>query len=157
MLNRLHLLFLFCLVSFCVSAQMIRLQKNGTLKTIELHLHEKYSILYKSDAGLVSYKGKASDYDFPYLVLKRKSDTIVIDVRKIEEIRFTSDVLPLCYIGIFLNTDLSIALFSDAVTNSVTHSNYKELSLILIPTSITYLLIKAAYRKLNTKTEWHFY
>jgi len=164
MRNKLFFILLFCLFSFRVNAQVTRLQraqiiplqKNGTLKTYKLSHNKKLSLIYKSDTGLISYKGKISNYKFPYLSLKRKADTIIIDVRKIEEIRFTSPHLVSHYIAAFLTANLTIGLISNVIVEDF-GTSYLQFFYAIIPTTLAYICINTGYRKFNTKTEWSFY
>src|SRR6185312_3220201 len=89
-------------LSYGIDAQIVTLQKNNSLKTTILDPSKRISLDYKSDSCLIVYKGRINDYMFPYLVLRRKNDTLVLDVRRIERMRFTSNTLSLNYIGIFL-------------------------------------------------------
>ena len=109
-------------------------------------MHKNISIQYKTDTGIVSFKGKTSDYEFPYLVLKRKNDSIVIDVRRIEKIRFASSTITLNYVGAVITANITITLIANRL-----------IEFAIIPATLSFVLIASAHRKLNTKTEWHFY
>ena len=155
MRNKLHFLLSFCILSFFANAQIIRLQKNATLNAVELKHNKKISLIYKSDKGLVSFKGKVYNYKFPFLYIKNKKDTLVIDVRKVEEIKFTSPNIALYYIGAFLPAVITIGLISGGMFVDGGYSI--STAFAIIPGSLTYLIIKSGHRKLNTKTEWSFY
>ena len=146
MLNKLLLLFAFILFSYCVNSQTLKLQKNGKFRTLQLHLPKRILIVYKIDSTVISQRGKAFKYMFPYLYLKHGKDTLVTDVRKIEELKFFPSVAPLYYAGAYFAAGLTIGLALNW-----------ELQFAVIPLALTYLLIGNAHRNLDTKTKWSFY
>ena len=82
-------------------------------------------------------------------MLKRKKDTLVLDVRKMEELRYTSPAIVMNYIGVFVTGDITIGLLATGVGS--------EPVFAVIPALLTFLLIKDAHRKLDTRTKWSFY
>lgn len=134
----------------------ITIQKNGTLRLVQIPLRKKITIKYSTDTGIFEMKFKPISYQFPYLHIKNLTDTLVLDVRKIEILKCTSDNFGLNILAMvwpcsaFSGTQLYVAY-------DVTHLRYFRIGLGLLPLPIAYLLTQNAFRKYNTKTEWSFY
>lgn len=134
----------------------ISIQKNGTLRLVQIPIRKKISIKYRTDTGIFELKFKPISYQFPYLYIKNSTDTLVLDVRKIEQLNCTSNNYSLNILAMVWPCSVASGTLLYKAYD-VTHLRYFNIGLGLLPLPIAYLFAKNAFRKYNTKTEWSFY
>jgi len=159
MLSKIICVLGFFFMAFATNAQFIKLTKNGTMTTKKLKLPKAIQIEYRKDSSLIYFSGKAFKYEFPYLFIVKRKDTLVVDVRRVERISFISPYSYVNYLMAFIPTVLTVGLASEALFgNYYTHTiQYDELLFSLYPGAMSFLLINGTFKNLNTKTEWSFY
>ena len=154
MLSKLHLFFLFVLFSVFAEAQNIRLQKNETLKKREIKLCKGILIEYSNAGTMKIVSGKAFRYEFPFLFLKTKSDTLQVDVRNIKSIGIHHQLEALNVTGAILAPFITTLFLLD-IASGVAFPLEK---ILFLPGGVlSYYCIKAWPHRYNTETEWSFY
>jgi len=92
--------------------------------------------------------------------LKIKNDTLEFDVRRIEEIRYSSPSITLNYSLAVVSADITLLFLAEGILfnkNFTLATGYGELYSTIIFGAITYGIIRVGYIKLDTKTKWSFY
>jgi hypothetical protein len=155
MLNK--FLFFILLTSCCfnLNGQTITLEKNNSLDKIKIKLPKNLILKYQTDSGLIKIKGNVLKYQFPYLTVLKKNDTLKIDVKSISLVRVHSNfTTSLLYTGSFVTSLLSFAFFMDAGQSG-------DVLVYLIASAsfvkLTSYQLKSANKIYNTKTKWSFY
>jgi len=155
MLNK--FLFFILLTSCCfnLNGQTITLEKNNSLDKIKIKLPKNLILKYQTDSGLIKIKGTVLKYQFPYLTVLKKNDTLKIDVKSISLVRVHSNfTTSLLYTGSFVTSLLSFAFFMDAGQSG-------DVLVYLIASAsfvkLTSYQLKSANKIYNTKTKWSFY
>lgn len=156
MRSKIVILFMIICLSINSKAQYINLQKNGSLRTIRISIQKKIKVEYVTEKGKQCYKGMAYKYEYPYLYFKIKRDTILLDVRRIEKIKISSNTQYFNYILCYIPISISVALINEGFLN-YGRIHIAEAAGSIIPIGITYLLIESAIKDYNTKTKWSFY
>lgn len=157
MQNKLFLFFVLISFSSIGNAQIIGLQKNGTDRLFQFRLPKLISFDYQTDSGVTNIEANAVKYEFPFMELRNKQNSIQIDVRKINKLKYKSRIAGLYYLGAFTTSLFSITVI---VTTLIDHSNATEvasmLTLACFPASLSYIQLYLADRKFNTKKKWSF-
>jgi hypothetical protein len=122
-----------------LNAQQIVLKKNGTLN-------------YLTDSSLNNFKAKVIVYEFPNMTVRVKKDTFVIDVRKITEVKYTSDAVVFYYGTSAVISILFLPMFFISIHEKIYEAAFASAG---IPTG-AYFLAKQGKRTFNTKNEWRF-
>ncbi|MEI7978708.1 MAG: hypothetical protein WCI53_07670 [Bacteroidota bacterium] len=155
MLNK--FLFFILLTSCCfnLNGQTITLEKNNSLDKIKIKIPKNLILKYQTDSGLIKIKGNVLKYQFPYLTVLKKNDTLKIDVKSISLVRVHSNfTTSLLYTGSFVTSLLSFAFFMDAGQSG-------DVLVYLIASAsfvkLTSYQFKSANKIYNTKTKWSFY
>lgn len=151
------LLFFILILSTTLIAQNIKLQKNGYNETFEIKISKKITIKYKKDTSIITLTERAFKYEFPYIYFKNEHDTLKIDVRNIETLSLKSPYIYCNYTGLFFTGNLSLLIIAAGFKRPNFYASMQSFVGSLIPISLSYLLIKDAHKKYNTKTEWSFY
>jgi hypothetical protein len=133
------------------------LHKNGYFKITEITISKKIDIKYYMNDSIIALKGIAYKYVFPFIYLKNKNDSFVIDVRTIEEINCKSSFFYMKCFGVFLTGSISILVLTASLKRPNISSSLEFLGGSLIPITFSYLLYNDAFKKYNTKTDWSFY
>lgn len=92
--------------------------------------------------------------------MKIKNDTLEFDVRRIEEIRYSSPSITLNYSLAVVSADITLLFLAEGILfnkNFTLATGYGELYSTIIFGAITYGIIRVGYIKLDTKTKWSFY
>jgi hypothetical protein len=155
MLNKLLFFILFTSNCFILNGQTITLEKNNSLDKIEIKIPKKLIFKYQTDSGLIKIKGNVLKYQFPYLTVLKKNDTLKIDVKSISLVKIHSNyTTSLLYTGSFLTSLLSFAFFMDAGQSG-------DVLVYLIASAsfgkLTSYQLKSVNKIYNTKTKWSFY
>jgi hypothetical protein len=162
MVSRYVILAMLLLMSLGLLAQRdssvnIRMQKNNTFRSTRIKVTKKMKITFVTDSGKANYSGRAFKYKFPYLYFKRPNDTLIVDVRTIEELRCTAENYMFNFLGVVYPLG---ALSGKLIDKASSYDNMgQRLGFFLpalLPLPLMYVLIDNAFRNYNTKTVWSF-
>jgi hypothetical protein len=135
-----------------INAQIIVLKKNGTLKKYTIELPNKMKVKYQTDAVEMNFKAKVVGYKFPNMEILVKKDTLTIDVRKIMEVKYTSDAVVFYYGTAFVISFLFLPMFFISIHEKIFDAAIVAAGLV----TGAYFIAKQGKRTFNTKTEWRF-
>jgi hypothetical protein len=150
MRNKIILFLAFSMISFCMSAQNIQMQKNGTIKKKEIKLPKRLIIEYKDSGIIKSANGKVFRYKFPYLFMKTKNDTLKVDVRNI--ITLAHYHIPGRVFALIITPLAALASTTDVVNGSPV-----ETILVVACGVIFYETLHSLPLKFGTEENWSFY
>ena len=157
MLNKFLFLIILIVISDCVIAQHVYLQKNNSNQTLKIKLPKKVAVKYLIDSTIQDIEANAIAYNFPNLIITLENDTFSLKVQKILSINYSPTLALGYYVLMF-----PVTLFGCAFTG-VAIVDPKE-SGIVVPFIMgasllcyDYFLFTHANRKLNTEDIWSFY
>lgn len=156
MRNKLSPLIVFIAFSISLQGQSLRLQENGTFNSISIKPAKSMALSYELDSIVSYYHGKTINYQFPFLTLVNGKDTLILDVRNITELRFTSSIAVIYYLGMAITGITTIGLLASSLENHY-RPQYAELFFAGCTATLTIVQFNATYRTINTKTKWSFY
>lgn len=162
MVSRYVILAMLLLMSLGLLAQRdssvnIRMQKNNTFRSARIKVTKKMKITFVTDSGKVNYAGRAFKYEFPYLYFKRPNDTLIVDVRKIEQLKCTAEnYIANFLVAIYPFGVLSGVFIDKALTPNEPYKRVFFITMAVLPIPLMYLLIDNAFRNYNTKSVWSF-
>ena len=135
-----------------LNAQQIVLKKNGTLNRYTIDLPNKLKVKYLTDSSLNNFKAKVIVYEFPNMTVRVKKDTFIIDVKKITEVKYTSDAV-VFYCGTSaIVSILCLPIFIISIHEKIYEAAFASAGLL----TGSYFLAKQGKRTFNTKNEWRF-
>ena len=135
-----------------LNAQQIVLKKNGTLNRYTIDLPNKLKVKYLTDSSLNNFKAKVIVYEFPNMTVRVKKDTFVIDVRKITEVKYTSDAVVFYYGTSAVISILFLPMFFISIHEKIYEAAFASAGIL----TGAYFLAKQGKRTFNTKNEWRF-
>lgn len=148
--NLVLLALLFCYSM--VNAQQIVLKKNGTLNRYTIDLPNKLKVKYLKDSSINNFKAKVIAYEFPNMTVRVKKDTFIIDVRKITEVKYTSDAVVFYYGTSAVISILFLPMFFISIHEKIYEAAFASAGVL----TGAYILAKQGKRTFNTKNEWRF-
>lgn len=157
MLNKFLLALTFFVISDCVMAQFINLQKNNSFHKLKIKLPKKVTINYLNGSTIQKIKAKTIKYSFPNLTLVKNHDTIILNVQKILNIKYSPTFSPAYYVlmfpvTLFAGSFIGVAFYDPVETGFIVP--------FIMGASLgcyDYFLFTHANRKLNTNLIWSFY
>jgi hypothetical protein len=135
-----------------LNAQQIVLKKNGTLNRYTIDLPNKLKVKYLTDSSLNNFKAKVIVYEFPNMTVRVKKDTFIIDVKKITEVKYTSDAVVFYYGTSAIVSILCLPIFIISIHEKIYEAAFASAGLL----TGSYFLAKQGKRTFNTKNEWRF-
>jgi hypothetical protein len=134
------------------NAQQIVLKKNGTLNRYTIDMPNKLEVKYFTDSSINNFKAKVIAYEFPNMTVRVKKDTFIIDVRKITEVKYTSDAVVFYYGTSAVISILFLPMFFISIHEKIYEAAFASAGVL----TGAYFLAKQGKRTFNTKNEWRF-
>ena len=159
MLNKYLFILLFITLSTKGFTQNILLQKNNSNITARIRVGQKVQIKFVNDTSICTIKGSVIKYSFPLLTVKVKFDTVIIDVRKIQNLVFRPGVFNLSvgfYVLMVPVTILSVSEFTLALANTKVAGFVGPIVGSVLFGGVDYLIYSFAKRKFDTASKWSF-
>lgn len=144
------IMLLFC--SCMLNAQQLVLKKNGTLKRYYIDLPNKLKVKHLTDSSINNFKAKVIAYEFPNMTVSFKKDTFIIDVRKITEVKYTSDAVVFYYGASAVISILFLPMFFISIHEKIYEAAFVSAGVL----TGAYFLAKQGKKTFNTKNEWRF-
>jgi hypothetical protein len=133
-------------------AQQIVMKKNGTLNRYTIDLPNKLKVKCLTDSSVNNFKAIVIAYEFPNMTVHIKKDTFIIDVRKITEVKYTSDAVVFYYGTSAVISILFLPMFFISIHEKIYEAAFASAGIL----TGAYFLAKQGKRTFNTKNEWRF-